>query len=225
MDHDVFRYQRELAGTFQVILYDIRGHGGSGIDGKPVTITGLAEELLALVDRLELDQVVVVGYSSGGSIAQEFALNYPERTKALILSGGFPRVNTFLLKNEFRSGIALVKAGKQRFLSRVLAWSHKITEEDERDLFSHCLRSDAETAYNFYRQSLIYDCFGRLSSLSSPMLLLNGTHSEYMHPYIDQYVGKVKRFTSILVDKGKHQLPTRWHEPFNQAITHFVRSL
>ncbi|HEU5138865.1 MAG TPA: alpha/beta hydrolase [Bacillales bacterium] len=225
MDHAVFRYQRELAAHFRVILYDARGHGQSGISTERVTISRLAEDLRLLLDELEVDRAVVCGYSSGGSVAQEFALVYPERTKALILSGGFPQVNTFLLKNEFRAGMALVKAGKQRFLSNVLSFSHHITDEDRRELFRHCLKADERTAYEFYRESLRYNCTEQLPTLSVPLLLVNGSRAHHMHPYIGQYLSRVGRTESVFVANCSHQVPMKKYAPFNHAISRFVRSL
>ncbi|HET7628677.1 MAG TPA: alpha/beta hydrolase [Bacillales bacterium] len=225
MDHTVFLYQRSLAKSFQVVFYDFRGHGRSGVDPRPVTISSLAEELYRFIDRLDLEQVVLCGYSSGGSVAQEFALNHPERTKALILSGGFPRVNTFLLANEFRLGMALVKAGRHRLLSRVFALTHKLTEDDERVLYDHCMRTDGRSAYEFYESSFRYDCTDRLHALTVPLLLLNGTRSRLTHPYIQQYARSVDRFTSVFIDRGRHMMLTRSHKPFNQAITHFIKRL
>lgn len=225
MDHVVFRYQRELAEHFRVILYDIRGHGHSGIDAKPMTIRLLADDLRLLLDKLGIDQAVICGYSSGGSVAQEFALTYPERLKALILSGGFPRVSTFLLKNEFRAGMALVKSGQQRFLSNVLSFSHHITDEDREDLFLHCLKSDERMAFQFYKESFYYDCTDRLGELSVPLLLLSGSRAFYMHPYVPLYWERVKNVTSVLIANASHQLPMRRYLPFNHAIRQFASSL
>jgi pimeloyl-ACP methyl ester carboxylesterase len=225
MDHVVFRYQRELAEHFRVILYDIRGHGRSGINTEPVTIPILADDLRLLLDELEIDQAVVCGYSSGGSVAQEFVLSFPERTKALILSGGFPQVNTFLLKNEFRAGMALVKGGKQRFLCNVLSFSHHVTKEDRQDLFAHCIKADERTAYQFYRESLLYNCTNRLPGLSVPLLLLNGAWSHYLHPYIHQYLCRVKDVQSVFIANSFHQLPMKSYLPFNHAICRFLRDL
>ncbi|HEX7064200.1 MAG TPA: alpha/beta hydrolase [Bacillales bacterium] len=225
MDHEVFRYQRQLAEHFRVILYDVRGHGQSGIASEPLTISKLADDLRLLLDELEINRAVVCGYSSGGSVAQEFALVYPERTKALILSGGFPQVNTFVLKSEFLAGMALVKAGKQRFLSNVLSFSHHITDEDRRELFRHCLKADERTAYEFYRESLRYNCTEQLSELSVPLLLINGSRAHHMHPYIEQYLSRVKQATSVFIANCSHQVPIKRYSPFNHAVRWFIRSL
>ncbi|ASF41008.1 hypothetical protein CEH05_18320 [Halobacillus halophilus] len=108
MGHHVFKYQNVLSNQFRIITYDIRGHGNSGKNEKPPTIQQLANDLQLLLDRLGIDEAIIVGYSSGSSIAQAFALTYPDRMKALVLSGGFPEINTFLLRMQYYLGLALV---------------------------------------------------------------------------------------------------------------------
>lgn len=225
MDHMVFQYQRMLAEHFQVILYDIRGHGRSGISGERPTIKRLAADLLKLLDLLEIDKAVICGYSCGGSVAQEFTLSYPERVKALILSGGFPKVSTFLLKNEFRAGMALVKSGNQRLLSRILAFSHHVTEEDRRKLFKHCIRADEQTALQYYKESFHYDCTDQLPELSVPLLLLTGSRAYHMHPYLKIYSRLVDNIQIVRIANASHQLPMRSYQPFNHAIKKFIQGL
>ncbi|HET7578807.1 MAG TPA: alpha/beta hydrolase [Bacillales bacterium] len=225
MDHVVFRYQRELAEHFCVILYDVRGHGRSGIDMEPLTIPILADDLRLLLDKLDIDQAVVCGYSAGGSVAQEFALTYPERLKALILSGGFPQVNTFILKNEFRAGMAIVKNGQQRFLCNVLSFSHRNTSEDRHDLFQHCIKADERMAFQFYKEALHYNCVDRLPELSAPLLLLSGSRAFHMHAYVRQYLDRVKQAESVVIANANHQLPIKNYLPFNHAVRTFVQDL
>lgn len=69
----------------RVISYDARGHGHSG--AAPVsdayTYELLAEDLRAVLDRLEIDQAVLAGASMGAQTALRFALHLPERVLAL----------------------------------------------------------------------------------------------------------------------------------------------
>lgn len=225
MDHTVFHYQRELSKHFKVILYDIRGHGKSSGSQEPTTVSLLAQDLRFLLDELDIDRPVICGYSSGGSVAQQFALTYPDRLSALILSGGFPCVNTLILKNIYRSGIMLVKNGRSRFLSNVLSFSHHVTKQDRHDLYEHCLRANEQTALEFYEDSFRFDCRERLSEIDVPMLLLNGERAFYMRAYLPLYWESVKNVTSVLIEGGNHQIPTKKHSPFNHAIRDFVRSL
>ena len=72
-----------LAAHYRVVRYDLRGFGQSA---TPTAEPYLAcEDLRALLDFLGIDAAAVVGLSMGGGVVADFALSYPERTKALVL--------------------------------------------------------------------------------------------------------------------------------------------
>ena len=70
---------------FQVLRYDIRGHGGSDAPSGAYTLELLAKDVISLVDALDVDRVHFVGLSLGGMIGQSLALNDPHRLKSLVL--------------------------------------------------------------------------------------------------------------------------------------------
>ena len=74
-----------LEPQFQILRYDIRGHGRSEAPPGPYTPELLAKDAIALLDALEIDKVHWVGLSMGGMIGQAVALNYPDRLKSLAL--------------------------------------------------------------------------------------------------------------------------------------------
>jgi 3-oxoadipate enol-lactonase len=76
---------RALEPHFQVLRYDIRGHGKSEAPPGAYTLELLAEDAVALLDAVGIDKVHWVGLSLGGMIGQCVALNYPKRLKSLAL--------------------------------------------------------------------------------------------------------------------------------------------
>jgi 3-oxoadipate enol-lactonase len=76
--------QRRLAQTFDVVAVDLRGHGVSDWDGKPFEITDLADDVAALLDALDLDEVRIAGLSLGGSVAIALAGRHGDRVAALV---------------------------------------------------------------------------------------------------------------------------------------------
>jgi pimeloyl-ACP methyl ester carboxylesterase len=77
----------ELSSDFKVITFDPPGVSRSvPHDGKTVSIQSMADDVAALMDRLEIGAARVLGISFGGFVAQEFALNYPSRVKKLVLA-------------------------------------------------------------------------------------------------------------------------------------------
>ncbi len=74
-----------LASSFEAICPDNRGVGGSEPGNGELTIDCMAGDLEAVLDALEIDRAVVVGWSMGGFVAQRLALRAPERVAALAL--------------------------------------------------------------------------------------------------------------------------------------------
>ena len=72
-----------LGPHFEVLSYDLLGHGDSADPAdKPrlVTFTG---QLLRLMDRCRIERAALVGFSLGGMIARRMVLDHPDRVSAL----------------------------------------------------------------------------------------------------------------------------------------------
>lgn len=79
-DHFMFGFQvPALAPHFRCIVFDNRGVGQSSQPEGPYTIEQLADDAVALLDHLSIEQAHVVGASMGGAIAQEIAIRHPQR--------------------------------------------------------------------------------------------------------------------------------------------------
>jgi 3-oxoadipate enol-lactonase len=78
-------FREQLQADFEVFAFDNRGIGLSPEVEEPFTIAEMAADTVALLDRLELESVHVLGISMGGMIAQELALAHPERVQTLTL--------------------------------------------------------------------------------------------------------------------------------------------
>ena len=64
---------------YRVLRYDQRGHGRSPAMPPPYTMPQLAEDLIALMDRLGIARAHVVGISMGGATGWEIAHRHPDR--------------------------------------------------------------------------------------------------------------------------------------------------
>ncbi len=91
-----------LAREHEVVALDLPGFGGSGVP-RHLTPALYARVVPALIDRLGLAQVDLVGHSLGGAVAAVLAARQPERVRRLVLvsSAGFnmdPRDRPWLLR-------------------------------------------------------------------------------------------------------------------------------
>lgn len=75
---------KDFASDFRILAPSRFGYLGSDISGKG-TPAEQASAYIELLDNLGIDKVYLLATSAGGSIAIRFALDYPERTKGLIL--------------------------------------------------------------------------------------------------------------------------------------------
>ena len=78
-----------LSRTNRVVALDLAGHGESGADRSQWTVDRFGEDVVAVVDALELDSVVLVGFSMGGAVVLEAATRMPQRTVGVVLVDAF----------------------------------------------------------------------------------------------------------------------------------------
>jgi 3-oxoadipate enol-lactonase len=84
--HEMWEPQmKAFARQFQVLRYDMRGHGRSSRGSQTGSIELLGRDVLALLDALELPQVHFCGLSIGGAIGQWLAVQAPTRISKLLL--------------------------------------------------------------------------------------------------------------------------------------------
>jgi 3-oxoadipate enol-lactonase len=75
-----------FAAHRRVIVPDLRGHARSRRLGPPYLVRQLAADLSALLERLGVGSADGLGYSQGGAIAQQLALDDPGRCRRLVLA-------------------------------------------------------------------------------------------------------------------------------------------
>lgn len=75
-----------LAKYFKVLIFDNRGIGRTQYPHNSFQISTLALDTVYLLDELAIKKADILGHSMGGYIAQEIAIEYPERVNRLILA-------------------------------------------------------------------------------------------------------------------------------------------
>ncbi len=78
-----------IAAKHHVIAFDNRGVGASG-GSTPTTIDAMADDAVAFIQALRLEQIDLLGFSMGGMIAQLIAAAHPQLVRKVILAGTGP---------------------------------------------------------------------------------------------------------------------------------------
>ncbi len=76
-----------FAEQYKVIAVDSRGHGRSTVTDAPISYDLMASDVLALMDFLEIEKASIVGWSDGGIIGLEIAIENPERLNKVVAYG------------------------------------------------------------------------------------------------------------------------------------------
>lgn len=76
-----------LSTRYRVVAPDNRAAGRSPLPPGGVSIPAMAEDAAAVLRSLEIEHAHVAGFSMGGAIAQELAINHPALVRSLVLSG------------------------------------------------------------------------------------------------------------------------------------------
>jgi len=97
MDHTAFRDQvPSFAGHFRCVTYDLRGIGQSDVPEAGYTVPDMARDALALLDALGCASAHIAGYSLGGAIGLQMAIDAPGRVQSLSLYSTFSHVEPYL---------------------------------------------------------------------------------------------------------------------------------
>jgi 3-oxoadipate enol-lactonase len=167
-----------LTGAHRVIRVDHRGHGGSPVPAGPYTISELAGDVLALLDRLGLDRVDYAGLSLGGMVGMYLAAEAPERIARLALmatsanypdktpwetrieavaGGGTDAIAAAVVKNWFSASFAAANPD-------TLAWAEESVRKTPDLGYLGCCQAIRD-----------WDHVSRLGEIRAPSLMICGT--------------------------------------------------
>ena len=74
-----------LSGAYNVLSYDLCGHGETVRPVRTPSLTVLSDQLLDLMDHLHMTRAVLIGFSLGGMINRRFAIDHADRVSALVI--------------------------------------------------------------------------------------------------------------------------------------------
>ena len=86
-DRFMWREQVQLLPrTWNVVAFDLRGHGASPLGSETPSIDDFADDVISIADDLGVDRFAFCGLSIGGVIGQSLGARYPDRVSSLVLA-------------------------------------------------------------------------------------------------------------------------------------------
>jgi Predicted hydrolases or acyltransferases (alpha/beta hydrolase superfamily) len=95
----------ELSKSRKVIAIEMQGHGHTPYSDRTLSIFNMAGDVIGIMDYLKIENADIAGYSMGGSVAYQFAIQNPKRLGKLVIisstykSSGWLPVVSWVFKN------------------------------------------------------------------------------------------------------------------------------
>jgi len=230
--HDIWSGQAEFfSAKYRVIRYDLRGYGRST---TPASRFSNVDDLDKVMNSMNVSRAVLIGSSSGGGIALEFALKHPERVKALVLSAPFisgQRMPVGMMWHGMKNYFAVRLKGRHAAIESFIKsdfWQYFIPSESHkaaREAVLFQLRhSDVFCRFEPRLAMPIHPpAIRRLHSIQAPTCMIIGDQD---HPY---NIKSTDMFHAALDSSSKVRMEGCGHLPFiekpelfNEKVSEFL---
>ena len=180
---------QELSKRFRVIAPDMRSMGKSEhVESMPAS--AWVDDLLALMDHLGIEDAHVHGHSLGSRVAIRFAIEYPERTRSIILTAPHPYLTPELDAAQNRTGGDATKLSPEQQMEE-----QRLHGDGWLDVWRnyHNIRNMVELQeyYNFrvtnQLMRVVYNFTEPLSNVKCPILVVAPDTANLSHPLEIKY--------------------------------------
>ncbi|MCX7305380.1 MAG: alpha/beta hydrolase [Hyphomicrobiales bacterium] len=199
----------ELSKTHKVIVADSRGHGRSTRDAQPFGYDLMASDYLALLDYLKVDKTALVGWSDGGIIGIDIALNHPERLTKLYAQaanvttdGVDPGVET---NKTF--GAYIERSGKD--------YARMSKTPGEYDAFLEQISHMWASQPNWTKE--------QLATITTPIAIVAGDHDEAIKREHTEYMASaIPGAKLIILPNASHFAMLQAPDEYTKSVTDFI---
>ncbi len=205
-----------LGSERRALRFDLRGHGQSERTPGPYSLSDFVTDAVSLLDHVQVERAVVVGFSLGGLIAQALALEHPDRLLGLVLiSTVAGRTAEERARVAERARILADEGASAHLANAVERWftdafraAHPEVLEQRRQ---HSLSNDPACYTSAYRVLAENDLAEQLDRVTLPTLVMTG----------EADIGSTPRMARLIHEKiagsELHILPRLKHAVLQEA--------
>lgn len=227
-----------LSDEFRVITMDPRGQGWSSKTCSGNTLNRHAQDIRELIDHLNLDHVVLLGWSLAASTIVTYALGHSQhRLNGLVMIDGslFPfsnedwnhhRGKNYNLQNWFDTYMPLFYNPAEfydKFIARI-SNRDGISREDRQWIIEECKKTMPWSALELHYDFSHTDNVSRLKEITVPVSVFGSESQAYGLEMTEKFAGEVSGYSEInCFYKSGHLMFLYEEEKFNQCLRLFVR--
>lgn len=248
---DVWHYQMQGLEGHRLVFSDLRGHGQSTKGEADYSIKVLGADLLATIDELGLEEVVIVGHSVGGQVAMQMChdnqdilgsrikglvlvnTSYGPFTETLVASGMVARVERLTRRpfdalgkrHETLERIRkLVRPSDAVFWGVALAAFGEDASPKHIDFtYDMLANTPVDVIFDLVKSYRDFDLADHLHELTVPALVIGGTHDRLTLPKASLHLAaNLPKSDLHIFDGCGHMSMLERHEEFNGLLQRFV---
>jgi pimeloyl-ACP methyl ester carboxylesterase len=217
---------------FRCIIPDNRGVGSSDQPAGPYSTRMLAADTIAVMEHAGVDRAMVAGISMGGAIAQELAINYPERVTRLLLVSTWAKFNNYAAMVYENLKHIRVNASPEHFMELLQLWIfappyyEQHLEELKKGAADTASNKNPQTRNGFEGQldaCIHHDSVDRLSRITIPVLITVGMMDIFTPPEFSELLHRhIKGSRLSAYSTGGHVHHWEDLERFNKETLDFL---
>ena len=215
---------------FQVLAYDVRGHGQSEKPKGPYSIPLFAKDLANLLGELDIKKAHIVGLSMGGWIAFQFALDYPEMVSSLTIVNSWASMllKTFKDRKNYFQRTLLFSLFSMRKIGEIVG-ARLFIKPEQKELLQDFIDKWAKNHKPSYMASFKavkgWSVEDRLGEITCPALVI-AADEDYTPPETKQvYVDKMPNARLAVIEDSRHATPVERPEEFNRVLLDFLKRI
>lgn len=219
-----------LSSRYNVIIFDNRGIGASGITDKKLSIELFADDSAGILNALEIKKAHILGWSMGTQIAQELALRHPRKVNKLILYAAGPGGRKCIQPQgplKMITDTSGTLAEREKRVTEVLFPGKWLKANPDFRKYFPAPR-EITPVENINRQAqAMFDwqgSFNRLNQIKSPTLLITGSEDVIPPPINSFNMAKIIPCAKVVEIKGAgHGLMYQYPAKFTKAVLDFLK--
>ena len=219
-----------LSQYFRTVAFDNRGVGLSDVPPGPYGIATMAADAAAVLDAAGVSRAHIFGVSMGGMIAQEFALQYPARTRSLILGCTSPG-GPLAVRAERKVSDILMARGMTLAQAReaILPYIYDAAtprEKIEEDVSLRRRWLPSLEGYTAQLQGILaWEGYSRITQITAPTLVIHGKSDALVPPGNGELIASlIPGAKLVLIEQASHLFLTDQTQAAHETILKFLLS-
>lgn len=216
-----------FANRYQVITFDVRGHGKTSKPPGPYSIPLFAEDTAKMLKALKVGPAHVVGISLGGMIAFQLAISQPEVVKSLVIVNSGPAFVVRTLKERMQvwQRFLIVRLLGMRKMGEVLS-ERLFPEAEQEELRGVFVERWAENDRRAYREAMRaivgWSVEDEIEGIrcSTLVIVAEGDYTPVAEK--KAYAERMARAELVVIEDARHALPAERPEKFNAVLEAFL---